>query len=55
MFQTSAGIVVMFLYHYDYRATRSMVNHQLSTAATVLTDRATRPALPHERRSSVSA
>ena len=55
MFWTSAGIVVTFPYHYNDRTTRSTVNRQLSTAATILTDRATRPALPHERRSCVSA
>ena len=55
MFRTSAGIVQTFLYHYKDRASRSTVNRQLPTAATVLTDRATSPILPHEWRSSVSA
>ena len=41
-------------YSYNGRPSRSTVNRQLSNVATVLTYHATRPALPHERRSSVS-
>ena len=54
MFRTSVGIVVTFPYHYKDRASRSTGNRQLSTATTVLTGRATGPALPHERQSSMS-
>ena len=54
MFRTSAGIVVTFPYHYNDNHPRSTVNRQLFTAATVFTDRATQPAPPQERRSSVS-
>ena len=39
MFRTSAGIVVTVPYHYNDRPSRSTVNRQLFTNATVLTDR----------------